>query len=184
MAKALLGMAMDGNISEAVRLAAIKDALSRAGVTEKTAVEVEVALKPWEQILTGVAEQVESGSRAEFRRSRGIADDSDSIPLALADRPMPDADGIVDAEIVSPTDEFVSRIVGCHVNDDGQADTHDDAERTGDPRTAPGTGQPGGSTGGMLPMDEAAMIAAQMRRNAPPMPPPAGLRALPPGRSQ
>lgn len=185
MAKALLGMATDDNVTDAVKLAAIRDALSRAGITEKTAVEVEVALKPWEQILEGVAEQVESGSRAEFRRSQGIADDSDSTPPALADRPTPDADGIVDAEIVSPTDEFVSRIVGRHVNDSDEPMTHGDAERRRDEHTAPGTGQAGGSTGGLMSLEEANEEAARLRRNAArtPMPPPAGLRALPPGRS-
>ena len=65
--------------------------------------EVEVGpLKPWEQIMCGLTE-IESGSRAEFRRSRGIPDDSDAIIRPLADRPreLPAGEGErSDAEIV------------------------------------------------------------------------------------
>jgi hypothetical protein len=42
LAKQLLGIASDENASESVRLAAIKDALDRSGVSAKTAVEIEV----------------------------------------------------------------------------------------------------------------------------------------------
>lgn len=70
LARELLKMATDSNVSESVRLSAIKDALDRAGVSAKTAIEVEVGpLKPWEQIMGGCAE-LEGGSRAEFRRKR------------------------------------------------------------------------------------------------------------------
>jgi hypothetical protein len=54
-------MATDPNISEAVRLAAIKDALSRGGITEKT--EVTVTAKAFEQVF----EQMETSSLAAFR---------------------------------------------------------------------------------------------------------------------
>jgi hypothetical protein len=61
-------MATDPNVSESVRLSAIKDALDRAGVSAKTAVEVEVGPpKPYEQILDGLA-VIESGSREAYRR--------------------------------------------------------------------------------------------------------------------
>jgi hypothetical protein len=64
----LLKMATDGNVADSVKLAAIKDALDRAGLAAKSAVEVEVSPpKPYEAILEGI----EAGSRAEYRRSIG-----------------------------------------------------------------------------------------------------------------
>jgi len=101
----------------------------------------------------------------------------------LADRPAAD-DGIVDAEIVSPTEEFVSRFVGRNVNEPDGPMGYDDAEHPPAARTAPGTGHPGGSTGGLMSLEEANEEAARLRRtaNRTPMPPPAGLRMLPPGR--
>jgi hypothetical protein len=95
----LLSFALDGNAPDAVALQAIRDALDRAGL--KPGVEVGMTVKPYESIL----EQIESGSRAEFRRSRGVADDTEHPP-ALADTPRElttaDADAPIDAEIVGP----------------------------------------------------------------------------------
>lgn len=71
MACELLKMATDDNVADSVKLAAIRDALDRAGLAARTAVEVEVGPpKPYEAIL----ERLEGGSRAEYRRSRGIPD--------------------------------------------------------------------------------------------------------------
>ena len=72
MAKELLGIATSAD-SEAVRLAAVKDALDRAGLGAKA--EVEIGIKPFERIF----EQMEHTTRAEFRRSQGIEDDSQGI---------------------------------------------------------------------------------------------------------
>lgn len=69
MARELLKMAVDDSITDATKLGAIKHALAIGGLSEKTAVEVEVGLKPYEQILadiTGVA----SISRAEHEAAR------------------------------------------------------------------------------------------------------------------
>lgn len=75
MACELLKMATDDNVADSVKLAAIRDALDRAGLGAKTAVEVEVGSpKPYEVIL----ERIEAGSRAEYRRSQGLPDKSDS----------------------------------------------------------------------------------------------------------
>ena len=75
MARELLKMATDDNVSDSVKLAAIRDALDRAGLAAKNAVEVQVGPpKPYEAIL----ERIEAGSRTEYRRSVGRTDDSDT----------------------------------------------------------------------------------------------------------
>jgi hypothetical protein len=100
MACELLKMATDDNVADSVKLAAIRDALDRAGLAAKTAVEVEVGPpKPYEAIL----DSIEAGSRAEYRRSRGIRDDSNPPPALVAESPreLPAAEGEpIDAEIV------------------------------------------------------------------------------------
>src|SRR6516162_809186 len=70
MAHELLKMAVDENVSDAVKLAAIRDALDRAGLSARTAVSVAIAPKPWEQIF----EDISRDSRAESRRQRGMPD--------------------------------------------------------------------------------------------------------------
>lgn len=104
MAKELLGIAVSEDASDAVKLAAIRDALDRAGLSAKTAVEVKVEpSKPWEDILAGVA----GGPRAESRAERGMTDEAD--PFA-AHRAMMEADearkprGYIDAEVVEPVE--------------------------------------------------------------------------------
>lgn len=134
MAKALLGMATDENVSESVRLAAIKDALSRAGVTEKTAVEVEHSMKPYEQVLDGIAGKLEITSRADYRRAVGIKDDSDDVdPLAgLYARDAAEAsrnsDGVIDALVVDVKegDQY-----------EGYSDVRGDLDRPPSERTEP-----------------------------------------------
>ena len=71
MACELLKMATDGNVADSVKLAAIRDALDRAGLAAKNAVEVELGPpKPYEQIFDGIV-VLEGGSRAAYRRSIG-----------------------------------------------------------------------------------------------------------------
>jgi hypothetical protein len=178
MAKALLGMATDENVADAVKLAAIRDALSRAGITEKTAVEVEVALKPWERVMEDVAATVEAGSRAAYRASIG---QPDPLAPALADRAQPDDDGTIYAEIVDPNGgaDLIAAMATTRVNDDGHPTPTDDDQHAPTARTAPGTGQSGGSAG-LVPfevaLEQAAAIRRQQAAHVHPM------RALPPGR--
>ena len=85
-------MATDDSVADSVKLVAIRDALDRAGLSAKTAVEVEVGPpKPYEAIF----ERVEAGSRAEYRCSIGQHDETDirdstasaDHPRALGPRP-------------------------------------------------------------------------------------------------
>lgn len=71
MARELLGIATSDEVSDAVKLAAIKDALDRAGLKPPSQAEITLAAsgpKPWEQMIAGMA----TGTRAESRAARGI----------------------------------------------------------------------------------------------------------------
>lgn len=87
MARELLGIAVSAD-SEAVRLAAVKDALDRAGMNPRTAIEVSLA--PYEQVLAGIAD-VAHIPRAESRARRGIAEPEPQLPEPPA-LPTADAD--------------------------------------------------------------------------------------------
>jgi hypothetical protein len=95
MARELLKMAVDENVTDAVKLAAIRDALDRAGLSARTAVSIEVGRRPFEQIV----DDITGGSRAESRRRRGMPGDGldEWHPPALVHGG--DATLIVDAEL-------------------------------------------------------------------------------------
>lgn len=96
MAKQLLGIAESAE-SEAVKLAAVRDALDRAGL--KPPAQVEVSAKPtepWEEVMGDIAMSVGRTTRAEHRAARGLPPEE---PRALP--PME----IVDAEIVDDSPE-------------------------------------------------------------------------------
>lgn len=100
MARELLKMATDDDVAASVKLAAIRDALDRAGLAANSAVEVEVGPpKPYEAIL----ERIEVGSRAEYRRSRGIPDGGEG-KRALAGS-QPELAAPIEAEVLDdPSD--------------------------------------------------------------------------------
>jgi len=100
MACELLKMATDDNVADSVKLAAIRDALDRAGLAAKAAVEVEVGPpKPYEAIF----ERIEAGSRAEYRQSRGIPDGGEG-KRALAGS-QPELAAPIEAEVLDdPSD--------------------------------------------------------------------------------
>ncbi|KWX21783.1 hypothetical protein AFM11_23300 [Mycolicibacterium wolinskyi] len=97
LAKELLKMATDDDVSDAVKLNAIKDALDRGGLKAPTQVELEVGPpRPYEQILAGIAPM----TRAESRARRGLTDSTPALPGGVSrNAPAPDGE-IVDAEIV------------------------------------------------------------------------------------
>lgn len=90
----LLGMALDGDVADNVALAAIRDALDRAGMSPALAVELSAkAPQPWQQVLQGVARV----SQADSRRARGLpVEDENPTPAITA----ADETTIVDAEVV------------------------------------------------------------------------------------
>jgi hypothetical protein len=97
MARELLKMAVDENVSDAVKLAAIRDAPDRAGLSARTAVSVEVGSRPFEQIFDDIA----GGLRAESRASRDVADDEldeSPAPAVVGGSAVP----VVDAELIEP----------------------------------------------------------------------------------
>jgi hypothetical protein len=72
MAKELLGIADSGQ-SEAVRLAAIKDALDRSGIQAKTAVSVEVSTKPFEIVFDAITAGPRNDTPAPAIEDGGLA---------------------------------------------------------------------------------------------------------------
>lgn len=99
MAKELLKIAVSADAPDNVKLAAIKDALDRAGLSAKTAVEVSVDPKPFEQLLSGMA-TLTGGSRAASRAERGVTDDEDADAAWIAEELA--ASNVIDAEVVDP----------------------------------------------------------------------------------
>lgn len=89
LAAQLLNIALDDGAPESVRLAAIRDALDRGGVTAKAEVEVEVGVRPFEQIFAGI----DRGLRRD-----GTREPAPSLPAPPALAPA--TVEIVDAEVV------------------------------------------------------------------------------------
>lgn len=94
MARELLNIATDSE-SEHVKLAAIRDALDRAGISAKQALELSAAgtTKPYEELLQGLS-GIATISREESRARRGLAPEPRA--LAAPDEPLE----VVDAELV------------------------------------------------------------------------------------
>jgi hypothetical protein len=112
MAKELLGIAT-GAESEAVRLAAIREALDRSGLAAKTAVEVEVSTKSFElvfeKIASGPREPTTQPTLAELPESAAddeIVGEFDDDPPddgdEVKDSGYTDSESVIDVEIVNP----------------------------------------------------------------------------------
>lgn len=93
MAKQLLGMAIDPNVNDSVKLAAIKDALDRGGL--KPPAEVVLSQgesKPYEELFEGIS----TVSRAESRRARGSSEPESYPPASHSAEGYSDAGGYAD----------------------------------------------------------------------------------------
>jgi hypothetical protein len=104
---AFASFALDGKVADPVALQAIRDALDRAGLSPQTGIEVEVALKQWEQVSESLG-PIQSGSRAEHRKSIGRTDDSLADSHTL---PPANDDLVIDAEIVDDGDELIATML-------------------------------------------------------------------------
>lgn len=96
MARELLKMATDENVSDSVKLAAIRDALDRGGLKAPTQVDVEVGvMKPYERLLAGMADE----TRAESRARRGIPEPTThvSLPSAYSGREVLDIEPVAES---------------------------------------------------------------------------------------
>ena len=147
MARELLGIAT-GAESEAVKLAAVKDALDRAGLGAKAEVSVEVL--PWQELLGDVV-QITKAQHEAMKRGEAFAP-APAEPLAL---PPADAD-IVDAEVVH---EHTA------VPPDSTGASRDDADRAANPRPdfAEPTQPPSRA---LVPLEDAAAETAAVNRAA------------------
>jgi len=157
----LLSFALDGHVADPVALQAIRDALDRAGLNAKTSVGI--GIKPYEAIF----EQMESGgSRAKWRRSQGIEDNSDQERPAL---PPSDDDLIVDAEVMDEGAELIAAMrAGV------EPITPDQDDERSDDDLGP-LGPTGPASVGMMSLTDAVEAQAAMRRDN-------AQRALPRGR--
>lgn len=200
MAKALLKMAVDPAVNDAVKLKAMTEALDRGGVSTKTTATVEVTAKRFEDIFDTDA-FISGGNRSDYRRAQGISDDD--VPTALVSS-AGDALALESSDSFSPIDvEFsdddspiVTRPTRPISRDDAERQPYGtlagqsgpfSADRQGvitpaqvNPLGGP-LGPSGPAVGGMLSLEDAVEAQAAMARDAATRAP--IRRALPPGRS-
>lgn len=77
MVDELVKMALNDDVPPAVKLAAMKDVLDRGGLSAKTAVEVEVNLKPWEQIFEKISRDTGEDDDGAYERLLAAASTND-----------------------------------------------------------------------------------------------------------
>src|SRR6516165_9400411 len=162
MARELLKMALDDNVSDSVKLTAIRDALDRAGLAAKT--EIEISARPYETIFDVMS--LEGGKRDEYRRLLGIesAFECDGADLArYVGAPVQDDDLIVDAEAGDVIDAEVDYLVP----NPSQEDTDErgsafDSEPWASPNPSPFDSAPRPGTA-LMTLEEAAHQAAVLR---------------------
>ncbi|WP_234795639.1 hypothetical protein [Mycobacteroides chelonae] len=175
MAEQLLKMATDPNVADAVKLSAIKDALDRGGVTAKTVATVEITAKPFEEIFDADV-VITAGGRADYRRSRGIADDSGTLTALASSGETP---ALESSDSFSLIDVDFSEDESGNVRSHRRPVSRDDAQRQPYVTLAGHTGPFCGEGEGMQSLEDAVEAQAEMRRRAAAMGP--IRRALPPG---
>lgn len=168
MARELLKMATAAKVSDAVKLSAIRDALDRAGLDPKTGFEVDVALKPYEHVLTNV--NLQGGSRADWRRAHGTPVET---PRAL---PVTDPSQPVDAEVIDvEQDETDCDSTSATRDRQGRTITPDGDDAHPDARSAPydpladqstPIGPSGPEDDELLTLDEAVIRVARINNMA------------------
>ncbi|SIM83045.1 DUF2043 domain-containing protein [Mycobacteroides abscessus] len=177
MARELLKMAVDPNVNDAVKLKAMTEALDRGGVTTKSVATVEITAKPFEEIFDADV-VITAGGRADYRRSRGIADDSDTPPALASSTDIP---ALEPSDSFSPIDVEFSDDDLANVRSQGRPMSRDDAQRQPYETLAGQTGPFCAEAEGMQSLEDAVEAQAEMRRRAAAMGP--IRRALPPGRT-
>ncbi|MEZ0354094.1 hypothetical protein [Mycobacterium sp. pR1184] len=148
MARELLGIAA-GAESEAVKLAAVKDALDRAGLSAKQSVELSAKEpEPWEELTLSVVRT----SREDWLRRRGLPPKGPTAPAAP---PLE----VVDAELVPEPDERIAP----HASSTGA--TRDADDRGDEPAGTPATpGRP--PSRALVPLEDATAEVARANRAA------------------
>jgi len=165
MAKELLKMATDDNISDATKLKAITEALDRGGVSAKT--EIELTAKPYETVFEAMET---GGSRSEYRKSHSIQDNSDDTqPTALVDNirelPRHNDDEPIDAEVLDAGNDYLIETVP---SDQGQPITPDNDESRSPFDSAPAwpDSEPPQTPGtALMTLDDAVAAQAAVRRS-------------------
>jgi hypothetical protein len=159
--KQLADIAYDDKQSAEIRLKATLALIDRAGLSPRTAVDLEVTAKPYQTIF----EELDGGSRAAFR--------GEPEPEPQRELPPADDDGALDVEIVD-ADEDNWPIPEPWQDDERPADEHTE------PQPSPFAPVNPPAPDGLMSYDAAVSAAAAMRRNAVSR---RAQRALPPGRS-
>lgn len=127
----LLGFALDGDVPDAVALAAVKDALDRAGLGAKQSLELSPKpLAPWEEMMMDFA----ATSRQRQEALEQLARRGDLLAAGIA-RELE----VVDVELVPPkdTDEYGPRATVGGADRSNAADVPADESATSKARVAP-----------------------------------------------
>ena len=167
MARELLGMVTNPNVSDSVKLAAIKDALDRAGLKPITTVDLEVSTKPWESVFEGIS-QIIAGPR-DPENEDALAIESD-YPASESESEDSEIVGEIDDDVIeddlprfqldsdSESDVVDVEIVADEYTDEPGVVTPDDSDSSPSGPLSPPI--PGG---GLLSLSDAVEAAAYMR---------------------